>query len=64
MREIAEIRIRHNGTIKRETIQTEIIPIDRQLAVFAYNNHLYYAGKVETKDGYNDYYTAEIDKEI
>ena len=52
----AEIRIITNGKHK-ETICAEIIVIDRQLAVFAYNNRPLYCRRVTTKDG-GTYYTA------
>ena len=66
MSEQAEIKLtirRKRGGLKMQTIQTEILPYNRSLAAFAYNNHLYFAGKVETKEGHDDYYTAEIPEE-
>ena len=64
MNKVAKVKltIRDGKRRRKLTLETEVMDYDRQLGVFAYNNHLYYAGKVENKDG-SVYYIAEIDNE-
>ena len=63
MRTTAEVRLTirdADSRMHRRNIVTEVMRTTRQIGVFAHNGHLYHALKVETKEGFSDYYLAEI----
>ena len=64
MNETAEIKltIRGKNHNRKKTICAKVLRYDRQLAIFGYNGNMYFAGRVENKDG-SEYFTAEIPEE-